>query len=615
MSTFQTVVPNIEGNRKLRTPQIEAYLNIKEYFINNPQGEALVVLPTGTGKSGLISIAPYGIAKKRVLIITPGLVTKKSVVKSLHPLEENFWIKYDVIFDPEDQPVVEEYQPDMLESSLKKCDFIITNVQKLQSKSKKSLINRVDPDFFDMVIIDEAHHSVANTWVKALKYFKKAKKLHVTGTPYRGDQQELPGKEIHNTALSEVMALKYVKWLRNQPVNNHELYFTIPGNDQRLSKDEVLEFKDKEWIEKSVAMSKECSMDVIKESIRLLKDYKASSPKVQHKILATACSIAHAEDIKKWYELAGMRVEIVHSDINSDELEKRFLRIEDHECDVVVSVNMLMEGYDHKYLTVLALFRPYRSLNAFAQVVGRVLRAIPDDEITAFEIDNNAVIVYHEETGLTDMWNFFSEEVEKSKKYKIREYSGYESDYKHREIIFAEVDIDGHYSLDQGSYLKELDFSRLFEEARERVKEKSNARYEELKKSNLSKDELEALRNFNERKVFDEEKDEIDAIMLDKRPEAARKRYRDMHVKSAQEGVDQLLEKKGIDPKASTLYNKFKGVLYGLSKVTPNDGILVRYVNARVSKRYGKMDKRELGKMGLSLKYMHTILVELEEMI
>ncbi|WP_391528273.1 hypothetical protein [Photorhabdus akhurstii] len=31
----------------------------------------------------------------------------------------------------------------------------------------------------------------------------------------------------------------------------------------------------------------------------------------------------------------------------------------------------------------------YRSINAFAQVVGRILRAIPDDEITAFEIDNN----------------------------------------------------------------------------------------------------------------------------------------------------------------------------------------------------------------------------------
>lgn len=90
MSYFFEVVPNIENNNMLRDPQIEAYIKIKEYFNANPNGEALIVLPTGTGKSGLIAIAPYGVANKRVLVITPGLVTKKSVVKTLHPLEENF---------------------------------------------------------------------------------------------------------------------------------------------------------------------------------------------------------------------------------------------------------------------------------------------------------------------------------------------------------------------------------------------------------------------------------------------------------------------------------------------------------------------------------------------
>lgn len=88
MSYFFDVVPNIENNSKLRDPQIEAYIKIREYFKENPLGEALVVLPTGTGKSGLIAIAPYGISKTRVLVITPELVTKQSVVNTLHPMEE-----------------------------------------------------------------------------------------------------------------------------------------------------------------------------------------------------------------------------------------------------------------------------------------------------------------------------------------------------------------------------------------------------------------------------------------------------------------------------------------------------------------------------------------------
>ena len=42
-----------------------------------------------------------------------------------------------------------------------------------------------------MIIIDESHHAPADTWKEVLLYFPNAKKLHVTGTPFRGDKQEL----------------------------------------------------------------------------------------------------------------------------------------------------------------------------------------------------------------------------------------------------------------------------------------------------------------------------------------------------------------------------------------------------------------------------------------
>ncbi|MFI8066785.1 DEAD/DEAH box helicase family protein, partial [Acinetobacter baumannii] len=109
MSYFKNTSVNIVGNNKLRSPQIEAYLKIQNYFEENPNGEALVVLPTGTGKSGLISIAPYGVADGRVLIITPGLVTKNSISKTQESLQDNFWINFDVIFGLNNLPVINEY--------------------------------------------------------------------------------------------------------------------------------------------------------------------------------------------------------------------------------------------------------------------------------------------------------------------------------------------------------------------------------------------------------------------------------------------------------------------------------------------------------------------------
>lgn len=62
-SYFETASPNIIDNEFLREPQIEAYEKLKEHFIERDNKEhALVVLPTGTGKTGLMGIAPYNIA-------------------------------------------------------------------------------------------------------------------------------------------------------------------------------------------------------------------------------------------------------------------------------------------------------------------------------------------------------------------------------------------------------------------------------------------------------------------------------------------------------------------------------------------------------------------------
>ena len=144
MGYFIDQIPNIEGNSKLRKPQKEAYIKIKNHMENNSgRQEVLVVLPTGTGKSGLIAIAPFGVAKGRVLVITPGLVTKKSVVESLDPLDDNFWFKTDVLLNQIDQPTIVEYETDCLYDSLEKADYIITNVHKLQKRSKNSLLNRL----------------------------------------------------------------------------------------------------------------------------------------------------------------------------------------------------------------------------------------------------------------------------------------------------------------------------------------------------------------------------------------------------------------------------------------------------------------------------------------
>ncbi|HDR1103172.1 DEAD/DEAH box helicase [Pasteurella multocida] len=613
MQYFKTTPVNIIGNNKLRTPQIEAYINIKEYFHQNPTGEALVVLPTGTGKSGLISIAPFDVSNGRVLIITPGLITKNSIKKTQEALQDNFWINYDIIFSIDNLPVLSEYESGISNEHLEQSHIIFSNIHKLASSRSSSLINRVPSDFFDMIIIDESHHAPAESWKKVLEYFPNAKKLHVTGTPYRGDNQELPGEKIHETPLSEVMRARYVKLLRKETVNAHELYFTLPESpDKQLTLEEVMELKEQEWIEKCVSLSKDCSLDVIDRSIEQFNSLKELSPKVPHKILAVGCSIKHAEDIASWYKEKGMNVVIIHSDMPYEEQQDVLMRIENHQCNVVVSVNMLMEGYDHRYLTVLALFRPYRSINAFAQIVGRVLRVIPDNEIRAFEIDNNAVVIFHEESGLNKMWEVFQKEVERSKCQISKEYNVEISDeaYEKRKIALGNISSEGRYLSNQDSYLDDIDFNKLFEQKRQELK---NEVHELTAKLPIDTDPIyiEALKKAAERKI----NQEVDETLVHKRPAQARKELRKILTSKAQNSAADLLSDLNIDAKEKTLYYKFNRLLSRITPDTTNDGVIVMYINSKLYSKFGSVDSRDNDTLQKSIKEIDSIMIELRRML
>lgn len=618
MSYFFDTAVNIEGNKRLRTPQIEAYIKIREYFSQTENKEALVVLPTGTGKSGLISIAPYGVSRKRVLIITPGLVTKDSIRKTQEVLEDNFWMNCDVIFSSKDIPIVNEYLPEISDEHLESSHIIYSNIHRVSGNRKSSLINRVSSDFFDLIIIDEAHHAPAQSWRDAIKYFSGAKILHVTGTPYRGDNQEVPGEKIHETPLSEVMKDRYVKWLRKETVNAHELYFStpdIPG--VKLTKDEVLVFKDKEWIEKSVALSEECSKDVINHSINKLHELKNISKQVPHKILAVGCSIAHAEDLNRWYKEKGLVPIIVHSEMSSDEVNESFRKIEQNKCDVVISVNMLMEGYDHRYLSILAIFRPYRSINSFAQIIGRILRAIPENEITAFEIDNNGLVIFHEEIGLNHMWESFQKEVERAKKGSVREYSFSDREYFERDNSLAGIDSDGAFISDQDSYLEDIDFNELFEKKRLEISYSVKNKIDQITQSgvDLSPEVIEALKNSLAEQETRKAAGDIDPELIEKRPALARKKMREMSTRKIQEEISNLLIDNNIGEKESTLYSLFNRYVPNLKTGDPNDGILVRFVNTKLAKAYGPVAQRDNKTLLQSIDAIAEIIEEVKRMI
>lgn len=66
--------------------------------------------------------------------------------------------------------------------------IVVGSVQSLQNENR---LNKFDPDYFDTIIVDEAHHVLSNSYQKVMEHFSGAKVLGVTATPDRGDMRNL----------------------------------------------------------------------------------------------------------------------------------------------------------------------------------------------------------------------------------------------------------------------------------------------------------------------------------------------------------------------------------------------------------------------------------------
>lgn len=64
-------------------------------------------------------------------------------------------------------------------------------VGSVQTLMREKRLNRFDPEYFNTIVIDEAHHAISDSYRRVLGHFHPAKVLGVTATPDRGDMKDL----------------------------------------------------------------------------------------------------------------------------------------------------------------------------------------------------------------------------------------------------------------------------------------------------------------------------------------------------------------------------------------------------------------------------------------
>ncbi|MFO0570165.1 MAG: DEAD/DEAH box helicase family protein [Polyangiaceae bacterium] len=396
----------IETNTNLRDPQRDAYVAVADFF-RRGETTAIVQLPVGCGKSGLAAILPFGVARGRVLMIAPNLTIKDELLKSLDITNKQkcFWRRMLVLQDADmaHGPYVTTLEDGNI-SVCEKSHIVLTNIQQLSTNTDKWL-NRFSDDFFDLIIVDEAHHGAAASWKKVFKKFPGAKVVNMTATPFRSDRQEIDGTLVFRYPFKSASIKGYIKKLRASYVAPTELTFTIDGSERTFSLDEVLAMKEEEWFSRGVALSDACNVSIVDNSLEKLENLRQSGTK--HQLIAVACSIRHAQRIRSMYQERGFETAIIHSKQDDEEQKATLLRLRSGELDCIVQVQMLGEGFDHPKLSVAAIFRPFRTLAPYIQFVGRILRVVVQND--PMHPDNYGHIVTHVGMNLDEQLKRFKQ--------------------------------------------------------------------------------------------------------------------------------------------------------------------------------------------------------------
>ena len=261
-------------------------------------------------------------------------------------------------------------------------------------------LDKINGKRYDFVIVDEAHHTAAPTYMKVLNKLlstnKKLKVLGVTATPFRTDRMSLKDfyKDlIYKIDYDELMIMGYLVPLKGYLI---ELPVEI-DNAFKLARNEDGE---NDYTNKSISevFNKDELNDlIVKRWIDLAKGKKT---------LFYLSSLEHALSLKEKFTEYGIRAEYIDGNIPLDDRRKILREFKEGKIDVITNMNVLTEGFDDPDVECIALVRPTKSLNLYTQIVGRGLRPSLDKNY-CLVLDFTGISREYKMMGIANLFNTF----------------------------------------------------------------------------------------------------------------------------------------------------------------------------------------------------------------
>lgn len=314
----------------------------------------LIIAATGTGKTMIAAFdfkrfftenpnAKFLFVAHRIEILKQALHTFRNVLK-----DQNFGELYGNGYEPRYKIAVFATV-----QTLSNLDFSVYSTK----------------NYFDYIILDEAHHGQASTYQKIINYFEPKILLGLTATPERMDGKSiLPDfnnkiaaeirlpDALNNKLLcpfqyfgiSDSIDYSQVKWNKGK-YDSAELTRIYTANDIRIA-------------------------DIIKNLNNYTKDIHSVSA------IGFCTSIEHAKFMKHKFELAGLKAEYLVSE-NSSKREEFIHQFMTKKINYLFVVDIFNEGIDIPQIDTVLFLRPTESLTIFLQQLGRGLRLSDDKDV------------------------------------------------------------------------------------------------------------------------------------------------------------------------------------------------------------------------------------------
>lgn len=215
-----------------------------------------------------------------------------------------------------------------------------------------------------LIVIDEAHHAVAKTYAAVMNAYPKARKLGVTATPYRLSGEGF--SEMFDTLLTSADIRAFIAKKRLCPFD----YYVVGSNSKEVNK--LLDIK-KRGIDGDYQIKELDRKFNDTESIRRLYLSYMKYAKGK-KGFVYAISIHHAENIAKYYQEQGLNAMAISSKTPEKERDEMIWDFKEGKISLLMSCDLLSEGFDYPDAEVIQIARPTLSLAKYMQMVGRGLR-------------------------------------------------------------------------------------------------------------------------------------------------------------------------------------------------------------------------------------------------